>query len=188
MKEVDWSKAPEEATHWGCPLVVSDGDWEEMFYQFLNGGWRGFSPQNGWSSWSSSWFKEDISTFNDERLPTLIKRPLDAPIDTLGMYRPDLNTRKLGKIQMELVDMGFPNAMYAIAQVMTWAAENKGYKPNDWKNLPDSFMAFTGASGRHRVKRLKGEDLDDESGLLHLAHEAFNILALLETTLLGDNK
>lgn len=108
--------------------------------------------------------------------------------ETLGMYRPDLNTRKLGKVRMELVDTGFPNAMYAIAQVMTWAAENKGYKPNDWKNLPDSFMAFTGSTGRHRVKRLKGEELDDESGLLHLAHEAFNILALLETTLLGDNK
>lgn len=113
----------------------------------------------------------------------------EAPtVEKFGLYRPDLNTRKLGKVQMELVDTGFPNAMYAIAQVMTWAAENKGYKPNDWKNLPNSFMAFTGAAARHRVKRLKGEELDDESSLLHLAHEAFNVLALLETTLLEKMK
>ena len=113
----------------------------------------------------------------------------EAPtVEKFGLYRPDLNTRKLGKVQMELVDTGFPNAMYAIGEVMTWAAENKGYKPNDWKNLPNSFMSFTGAAARHRVKRLKGEELDDESRLLHLAHEAFNVLALLETTLLGDNK
>lgn len=104
----------------------------------------------------------------------------------LGMYRPDINTRKLGKVQMELVDTGFPNALFAIAEVMSWAAENKGYKPNDWKNLPDSFMAFTGAAGRHRVKRLKGEEFDNESNLLHLAHEAFNVLALLETTLIEN--
>lgn len=188
MENVDWSKAPDGATHWGCRLLVSDGVWEEMFYQLQDGEWRGFSSKGGWSSWSSSWGADYISIFIIERLPSLIKKPLDEPINTLGMYRPDLNTRKLGKVRMELVDTGFPNAMYAIAQVMTWAAENKGYKPNDWKNLPDSFMAFTGATGRHRVKRLKGEDLDDESGLLHLAHEAFNVLALLETTLLGDNK
>ena len=64
---------------------------------------------------------------------------------------------------------------------MTWAAENKGYKPNDWKNLPDSFMAFTGAAGRHRVKRLKGEELDDER-IITLSSRSIQCLSFI-----GDN-
>lgn len=144
----------------------------EVTVQFDNGEVREYS-----------W--EDLIRDTEFRFDDSLEQP---PEDIeLGVYRPDLNTRKLGKVQMELVDTGFPNALYAISEVMTWAADNKGYKPNDWKNLPDSFMAFTGAAGRHRVKRLKGEELDDESGLLHLSHEAFNILALLETTLLGKS-
>lgn len=107
---------------------------------------------------------------------------------TLGIARPVLEERKLGKISIELFDEGFPNAVMAVGEVMTWAAEHKGYKPHDWKNLPESRTAFLAAASRHRVKRhiqhVSGvpveAQVDEESNLLHLAHEAFNVLAQLE--------
>lgn len=102
--------------------------------------------------------------------------------------RPVLEERKVGKIAIELFDEGFPNAVMAIGEVMTWAAEHKGYKPHDWKNLPNPETAFLAAGSRHRMKRhiqradgvAHSECVDEESHLLHLAHEAFNVLAQLE--------
>lgn len=107
---------------------------------------------------------------------------------TNGDFHSPLETRKNDKNQMELVDTGFPNALMILGEVMTWAAKNKGYLPNDWKDIPNPSMSLLGAASRHRNKRLKGEDFDDESGLPHLAHEAFNVLAQLELLMLGKLK
>jgi hypothetical protein len=101
--------------------------------------------------------------------------PTQAPLDK----------RKVGKNQMNLVDSGFPNAFQALGAVMTWAAENKGYLVDDWKNIKEPSIAFSGAAARHRNDRLRGIKTDKESNMLHLAHEAFNVLALLELTLTG---
>jgi len=95
-------------------------------------------------------------------------------------FNPSLETRKNDKNQMELVDTGFPNALLMLGEVMTWAAKNKGYLANDWKDIPNPQMSLLGAASRHRNKRLKGEEFDDESGLPHLAHECFNVMAQLE--------
>lgn len=116
--------------------------------------------------------------------------------ETSSIARPVLEERKLGKISIELFDEGFPNAIMAVSEVMTWAAENKGYKPHDWKNLPEGRTAFLAAASRHRVKRhiqhVSGvaveAQTDEESKLLHLAHEAFNVLAQLELALTGQLK
>ena len=113
-----------------------------------------------------------------------------------SIARPILEERKVGKVRMELFDGGFPNAILEIAKVMTWANQNKGYKDHDWKSLPDAENAFKGAAARHRVKldaqRSFGEDLlncvDEESNIIHLAHECFNNLALLEMVLVGRIK
>lgn len=115
------------------------------------------------------------------------------PRETQGIARPVLEERKVGKIQIELFDHGFPNAIMAVGEVMTWAAENKGYKPHDWKNLPNAETAFDAAGSRHRIKRhiqsgagfSAATCVDDESYLLHLAHEAFNVLAQLELVITG---
>ena len=107
-----------------------------------------------------------------------------------------LDKRKNGKIRMELVDQGFPLALMELGRVMTWANENKGYKDHDWKQLPDAENGFKGAAARHRVnfdaQRAFGNEMldcvDEESGIIHLAHEAFNVLALLELALAGKVK
>ena len=186
MEKLDWESNKEAI---GC--FVSNGGMKKFYVKTKE--WSNYTSGELTDSWQGLMVDgREYHVFT--KYWDYIEKPKEGHSEChtddneLGMYRPDLNTRKLGKVQMELVDTGFPNALFAISEVMTWAAENKGYKPNDWKNLPDSFMAFTGAAGRHRVKRLRGEELDDESGLLHLAHEAFNVLALLETTLLEDEQ
>lgn len=113
-----------------------------------------------------------------------------------SIARPILEERKVGKVQMDLFDSGFPNAITEVAKVMTWAAENKGYKPHDWKGLPNAETEFSAAASRHRVKGFiqKAEGIaaidrtDEESNIVHLAHTAFNILAELELVLTGKIK
>lgn len=117
----------------------------------------------------------------------------ETPAAVVGIARPILEERKIGKIAIELFDHGFPNAVMAVAEVMTWAAEHKGYKPHDWKNLPNAETSFDAAGSRHRVKhniqRQAGLSIcscvDEESELLHKAHEAFNVLAQLELMITG---
>lgn len=109
----------------------------------------------------------------------------------LGVYRPDVATRKAGKVRVELVDDGFPFALRELAKVMTWAQEVKGYKDHDWLNLPDGETQLAAAASRHRtdhiMMKLQGkadvECVDHESALMHKAHEAFGVLAQLEMML-----
>lgn len=110
-----------------------------------------------------------------------------------SIERPILEERKVGKIRMELFDEGFPNAILEVAKVMTWANEHKGYKDHDWVNLPDADSAFSAAASRHKLKgiiqKLNGVEAlqrtDEESNILHKAHEVFNGLAELELMLRG---
>lgn len=115
--------------------------------------------------------------------PMILLNTLEEPKE--NPFNPSLETRKNDKNQMELVDTGFPNALLMLGEVMTWAAKNKGYLPNDWKDIPNPQMSLLGAASRHRNKRLKGEEFDDESSLPHLAHEAFNVMAQLELLIMG---
>lgn len=110
--------------------------------------------------------------------------------------KPILEERKVGKIEMDLFDSGFPNAILEVAKVMTWAGQNKGYKPHDWTNLPNAEVEFSAAASRHKMKSLiqkvdgvfAQDRVDEESGIVHLAHEAFNVLAQLELVLRGKIK
>lgn len=102
--------------------------------------------------------------------------------------RPILAERKVGKVAIELVDTGFPHSLWELAKVLGWAAEHKGYKMNDWKNMPDAKIAFQAAASRHRMKPLLGEEFDPESGLHHKVHELFNVAAELELILTGKIK
>lgn len=136
---------------------------------------------------------EDFTLIPIEQTPEL-ELPLRKTVYDIA--RPILAERKVGKVRMELVDDGFANALFEIAKVMSWASLNKGYKDGDWKSLPDMEKAFKGAASRHRTKhdiqRISDTAplscVDEESGLLHKAHEAFNVLAQLEMILTGRIK
>lgn len=55
----------------------------------------------------------------------------------------------------------------------------KKYAPNTWQNLPDGESRYKAALLRHLTAYEKGETKDPESGLNHLAHAAWNALAML---------
>jgi len=73
------------------------------------------------------------------------------------------------------------DAIEEIVKIMTFGA--KKYAPNNWQKVDaDRYIA---ALMRHLVAHLKGEKLDQESGILHLSHIACNIIFLIWKELHG---
>lgn len=75
-----------------------------------------------------------------------------------------------------LVVEGFSSALQKVGDIGSFGA--KKYAPNNWKlveieRYEDAFM-------RHYLSHLAGDKVDDDSGYTHLAHAAWNILAMLE--------
>lgn len=83
-----------------------------------------------------------------------------------------------GKVLADLVLGDFARALWAVAEVGTFGA--KKYTKSGWLSVPDGLARYEDAQMRHRLKRQMGELVDDDSDLLHRAHEAWNALATLE--------
>lgn len=78
-----------------------------------------------------------------------------------------------GKIRYDLLE---PYAMEQLAKIFTFGAQK--YADNNWlKGLP--WLQTTASLKRHLAAFEKGEDYDKESGLLHMAHVAWNALAIV---------
>ncbi len=83
-----------------------------------------------------------------------------------------------GKVMAGLMMVDFAHALTAIAEVTTYGAEK--YTPSGWKKVRDANNRYLDALQRHLLAYYKGENNDPVSGLDHLAHAAWNILAILE--------
>lgn len=70
-----------------------------------------------------------------------------------------------GKPEISLLP---PWALEEVAKVLTVGA--KKYAPDNWKRVPDGEYRYKNALGRHFIEFLKGNELDEETGLHHLAH------------------
>jgi len=86
-----------------------------------------------------------------------------------------------GKNKLGLMYQGFANALYEVGRVSTYGAEK--YSPNGWVKVEDGVERYTDAMLRHFTESCKGEEIDEESGLLHDAQVAWNALARLELKL-----
>lgn len=86
-----------------------------------------------------------------------------------------------GKPRPGLVLGDFANALAAVTAIGTFGA-NK-YTDHGWLSVPNGIERYEDAQMRHYLKRKRGEQYDPDSNLLHLAHEAWNALAVLELTL-----
>lgn len=86
-----------------------------------------------------------------------------------------------GKPNLSLVFGGFPKALLEVGAIGTFGA--KKYSPNGWKTVLDLQERYTSALLRHLFAIFCKEDLDNESGRLHLCHVAWNALALAEDRL-----
>ncbi len=90
-----------------------------------------------------------------------------------------------GKLRVNLVLGDFAHALEAVVEVGTFGA-NK-YSPSGWLSVEDAEERYADAAGRHWLKMAQGEEIDPDSGLPHLAHYAWNILAGLELTMRGTH-
>lgn len=70
-----------------------------------------------------------------------------------------------GKLQYGLVP---PLALEEMVRVLTFGAEK--YEPDNWKSVPDSKRRYFDALQRHLWAYKRGEQLDPETDIHHLAH------------------
>ena len=82
------------------------------------------------------------------------------------------------KVKPSLLLDDMPLAIHEILKVLQFGA--KKYSEGNWLKVPNGINRYRNAADRHR---LAIDKLDDESGLLHLAHEATSVLMLLELKL-----
>lgn len=86
-----------------------------------------------------------------------------------------------GKNRLSLVIGSMARAIEEIGKVGTFGA-NK-YTDDGWLHVSDGIRRYTDAMLRHNLAHLRGEELDQESGLPHLAHAAWCAIAVLDLNL-----
>ncbi len=83
-----------------------------------------------------------------------------------------------GKLRIDLILDLMSNALLGVAEVGTFGA--KKYTPGGWQHVEDGETRYRAAGDRHRLYRFSKGEIDPDSGLAHLKHEAWNKLAELE--------
>ena len=79
-----------------------------------------------------------------------------------------------GKLRWDLLPL---HLIEKVVDIYTFGAQK--YAPNTWQNLKDGYQRYKAAMLRHLVEHEKGYRIDNESGREHLAHVAWNAIALL---------
>lgn len=88
-------------------------------------------------------------------------------------YKADKN-----KPRLDLVLGDFANALWQVGEVGTFGADK--YADSGWLEVDNAIERYSSAMLRHYFKYKAGEGFDEESKLSHLAHMAWNALAVLE--------
>ena len=83
-----------------------------------------------------------------------------------------------GKLRPTLILRDMANAILAITKIATDGAIK--YTSGGWIVVPEAATRYEDAHLRHMLYRFSGEQVDQDSQSLHLAHEAWNALAKLE--------
>lgn len=88
-----------------------------------------------------------------------------------------------GKLMASIPLDDFPRAIKAVARISTYGA--KKYARSSWVTVPDAKTRYRDAMVRHQLEMsVHGlRSRDTESNLMHLAHFAWNALAILELEL-----
>lgn len=86
-----------------------------------------------------------------------------------------------GKVRPAMVLGGFARALLEVAKVGTYGASK--YSDNGWVEVPNGIKRYEEAKVRHWLFERAGRELDEDTQLLHAAHEAWNALARLDLML-----
>lgn len=99
--------------------------------------------------------------------------------DPTGRRASDIGAKlDAGKPRVGLMVAGFPDALAVISEVTTFGAGK--YTDHGWRTVPNAVDRYTDAMYRHLLAHAGGEHDDSESGLPHMAHAAWNCLAVLQ--------
>ena len=85
------------------------------------------------------------------------------------------------KLLASVVLAGFADALKAVTEVGSFGA--KKYTKFGWRTVENGEERYEDAQLRHWLATKCGEEIDPDSGLSHLAHEAWNVLARLQLKL-----
>lgn len=77
-----------------------------------------------------------------------------------------------------LMLQGFGQALTAVADVTTKGAAK--YTPDGWRHVANGSNRYMEAFARHALALARGEQIDPDTGCLHKAQMAWNLLASLE--------
>ena len=80
-----------------------------------------------------------------------------------------------GKPRLDLLPWG---AVVACAETLTYGAQK--YGEDNWSRVPNGPARYLAASLRHVIAFARGEWLDTESGLPHLAHALTSLMFVYE--------
>lgn len=153
---IDFSKAPEGATH--C-AVLPDG---VVWYRVVGEAVAYFSGVQGWRPSSCD---VDLLTAVQSFEPFVSVE--DAPING--------SKHDSGKPLMGAVP---PNALLAVAKVLTFGAEK--YGRDNWRRVESADTRYMDAALRHINAYQRGETADPESGESHLAHAVCSLMFMIE--------
>lgn len=87
-----------------------------------------------------------------------------------------------GKLRYDLLPV---EAEREIIQVLTFGAAK--YGDENWRRVSNARKRYAAAARRHMADWMRGERLDPESGLPHLAHCACCVIFLQELDRAGDS-
>jgi hypothetical protein len=90
------------------------------------------------------------------------------------------------KPNLDMVLGGFARALWAVGEIGTHGAHK--YTADGWVHVPNGSERYGSALLRHYLLYRKGETCDRESGRNHLAHIAWNALAILDLALREEEK
>jgi len=82
------------------------------------------------------------------------------------------------KPDLDLVLGDFSKALMEVGKIGTFGA--KKYTEHGWLSVLNGQRRYSSAMWRHIFQYKEGQELDLESGFSHLAHAAWNSLAVLE--------
>jgi len=105
-------------------------------------------------------------------------------IDTKDIEITNGNTSKGRKFDGDKLEFGLlpPLALEEVVRVLTFGA--KKYERGNWQKVPESKRRYFDAMERHIWAWKKGEKLDTESGIHHLAHAMCCLMFLYEHDIL----
>lgn len=125
---------------------------------------------------------ENISLNAPNNTTEIIKnnKPSETTEDVKQLHLPGMKYDE-GKPNLSLVFGGFNKALLDVGYIGTFGARK--YTPNGWKEVDNLYERYSSALLRHMFAAMSSrvKDIyDNETGRLHLAHVAWNALALTE--------